>query len=157
MLWWMVPHKDNTVPVPPGGTETAVFNCPAEGGKETAIKFCQANKLGMAGVRYQLVPLVTPPGDEPFILARQVNTTPRVDATAVQAAMTAPHGTRGQDNPSGELDPSGFQQLGDAALPVGGDGDMFGDVRDGTYLDLIQTPGGGFAETPRILPKDNLQ
>lgn len=140
-----------TSALPVGAPMRVVFN--VAGDKQAAINFIRTQRIGelpitLKGVRYKVELIGSNDCADNMILCVQPQF-PQVDASqAVQAAQYSPQGQQGQQRPSGELDAMGFQVLGDEALPVSGDGDVFGDERDSTVSDLI-IDGGAPREIPR--------
>lgn len=73
---------------------------------------------------------------------------------AVAAALSVPHGQPGMNRPDDSPDNMGFQKLGDQSLPVSADENVFGEIDDGTFTDMI-TNGGRMVEQRRHdLPPD---
>lgn len=111
------------------------------GNKADVVQFVRQMSLTTKGVKYKIEgPLLTN-DPNPLVLVTQLMMPPQVSAEAVAAAMNSPHGQQGQNRPNGQPDGMGFAPLGDEALPVDGDGNMFGDVNDGTVTDIVQDGG----------------
>lgn len=146
MIWLCVA----STPVPPGGVQRICFNHPAQD-QASIVQWLQTNNLMTAGVQYALHAIPQNDHSNVVLLATQ-RKMPVFDATAVAAAQHAPRGQRGQTRPNSEVDRTGFQELGDEALPVAGDGEMFDpNFDEGTVSDLARDGTGQFTEQPRQL------
>lgn len=133
-------------PVPIGGRQIVLLNHP--GDKAQVVQFCREQGLPTKGVKYQIVGPLPANDPAPMVMLTQLMMPPQISPEAVAAAMSDPHGQQGQNRPSGIPDQMGFAQMGDEALPVAGDGNMFDEQNDGTVSDIMQG-GGGFQEVRR--------
>jgi hypothetical protein len=135
-----------TSPVPIGGRQAVMINHP--GDKSQVIQFVREQGLPTKGVKYRIEGPLPQNDPTPMVLLTQIMLPPQVSPEAVAAAMSDPHGQRGQNRPTGQPDGMGFAQMGDEALPVAGDGNMFDEVNDGTISDILQD-GGAMREVQR--------
>lgn len=141
MIWLLAATSE----VPLGGNERVMFTHPSTD-RAVVIPYVKAQALGTRGVRYQLHPI---PHNDPNELVLCIQrAVPVLSEDAVQAAQSAPHGQAGQVRPTTDRDNMGYQELGDEALPLNNDENVYGDVRDGTYTDLTRD-GATLREVPR--------
>jgi hypothetical protein len=135
-----------STPVPIGGRQVILVNHP--GDKAQVAQFCRDQGLPTKGVKYKIEGPLPQNDPTPMVLLTQLMMPPQISPEAVAAAMSDPHGQRGQTRPSSQPDSMGFAQMGDEALPVAGDGNMFDETNDGTVSDILQD-GGAMREIPR--------
>jgi hypothetical protein len=131
MIWLLAATSE----VPLGGNERLIFAHPSTD-RATVVEYVRSERLGSPRVRYQLYPI--PHNDANALVLCIQRAVPTLSAEAVQAAANAPHGQAGQNRADGQPDHMGFSDLGDAALPLNNDENVFGETQDGTYTDLVR-------------------
>lgn len=126
--------------LPPGATDRLVVKHP--GTAEQALNLARQQGYADPSVGFMAHTIgVSGAGDNTIaVLCYHSVPQPEISREHVSAGGGAPvgmpEGQQGRNRPSSEVDMrSGFQELGDDALPVKQD-NMFGDTNDGTYEDV---------------------
>ena len=133
MAFWIVL---NTSPTGVGAIERIVLNHPSQN-KADVIAWVRQQNILTKGIKYTIqgpLPVTDP---NPMVLATQRNLL-NLSSEAVAAALHNPRGQAGMNRPDAPPDQLGFQRLGDGALPVDAEDNVFGDVNDGTVSDITQ-------------------
>lgn len=142
-MFWIVLNSSQASP---GAIERMIVNHPSSD-KPTVAEWIKASNMLTRGVKYTLQGPLPVNDPTPMFLAVQRNLL-NLSAEAVAAALHNPRGQAGMNRPDQPLDSMGFQKLGDTALPISNDDQIYGDATDGSISDIIQN-GGNMMEQPR--------